>query len=252
MIGFGTTLFEIRSVALRVPVAFGLNVTLTVQDVFAARVEPQVLEAIAKSPGFVPVKPIPLIVIDLVSRFLNVITFGALVVPTVVFGNLNAVGVRVIAAVPVPVKLTDCGLLVALSVNVKAALLAPVAVGAKATPILQAELAAILDPQVFDVITKSPGFVPVTATVETVMDTPLLLVTVTTLLALVTVRRVLGKANETGDTVKGPLLPPPIEILDDAVTALLTVSVPVMVWLPLVLSTTPLNICVPWSLLVNV
>lgn len=111
MIGFGTTLFEIRSVALRVPVAFGLNVTLTVQDVFAARVEPQVLEAIAKSPGFVPVKPIPLIVIDLVSRFLNVITFGALVVPTVVFGNLNAVGVRVIAAVPVPVKLTDCGLL---------------------------------------------------------------------------------------------------------------------------------------------
>jgi len=227
-------------------------VTLIVQDVVAARVEPQVFEAIAKSPGFAPVKPIPLIVIDLLSRFLNVITFGALVVPTFVAGNLNAIGVSEIAAVPVPVRVTDCGLLVALSVSVKAALLAPVAVGAKATPILQEELAAMLVPQAFEVTIKSPGLEPVKPTLEIETATPLLLVTVTTLLALVKVLRVFGKANEAGATVKGPLLLLLTEILADTVTALLTVSEAVMVSLPIVLRMTPLNMCVPWSLLVNV
>ena len=93
---------------------------------------------------------------------------------------------------------------------------------------------------------------PVKPTLEIETATPLLLVTVTTLLALVKVLRVFGKANEAGATVKGPLLLLLTEILADTVTALLTVSEAVMVSLPIVLRMTPLNMCVPWSLLVNV
>ena len=68
------------------------------------------------------------------------------------------------AAVPVPDTVTDCGLLVALSVSVRDAALAPGACGLKATPMVQEELAGMLAPQVLEVTTKSAGFAPVNPT----------------------------------------------------------------------------------------
>jgi hypothetical protein len=85
VIGLGTALVDTCSVPFRTPVAVGLNATSIVHDVAAANVPVQVLEEIAKSPAFVPVIVIPLIVIDVFSRFLKVSIFAAVVTPTVVF-----------------------------------------------------------------------------------------------------------------------------------------------------------------------
>lgn len=55
---------------------------------------------------------------------------------------------------PVPVKLTLCGLFSALSVNVNVPEAAPVAVGLNVTPTEQLAPAAMLDPQVLVPIAK--------------------------------------------------------------------------------------------------
>ena len=69
-------------------------------------------------------------------------------------------------AVPVPVRLTVCGLPVALSVRVTAAVRVPLAVGVKVTLIVQLAPAATELPHVL-VCAKSPGFVPVSARLVT-------------------------------------------------------------------------------------
>jgi len=198
-----------------------------VHDVFAGTLPPHVVEEIAKSAALAPVMLMAPRVILLLNRFLKVAIFDALVFPTTVLAKRTFSGISLIAATPVPVRVTDCGLLVALSVNVKEALLAPVAVGANATPIVQEELAAMVVPQVLDEIAKSPGLAPVKPTLDTVTATVLLLVTVTIFAALVVVKCVFGNSNEEGETVKGPLPPLPTEMEAEAVTALLTVSVTV-------------------------
>jgi hypothetical protein len=68
-----------------------------------------------------------------------------------------------VEAVPVPVKLTVCGLPLALSVMVTAPVRDPAAVGVKVTLIVQFEPAATLVVQVFVEagIEKSPESVPV-------------------------------------------------------------------------------------------
>ena len=63
---------------------------------------------------------------------------------------------------PVPERLTVCGLPVALSVRVTAAVRVPLAVGVKVTLIVQLAPAATLDPQLL-VWAKSPALVPVSA-----------------------------------------------------------------------------------------
>lgn len=64
---------------------------------------------------------------------------------------------------PVPVRVTTCGLPGAASEIVTAALRLPTATGSKLTVIVQLPPAATEVPHVF-VSGKSPGFVPVTAT----------------------------------------------------------------------------------------
>ncbi len=64
--------------------------------------------------------------------------------------------------VPVPEKVTDCGLPVALSVRVRAAVKDPLAAGVKVTLIVQLAPAATLAPQLL-VCAKSLGLVPVMA-----------------------------------------------------------------------------------------
>ncbi len=67
--------------------------------------------------------------------------------------------------VPVPVRLTDCGLPVALSVTVTAAVRVPLAAGVKVTLIVQLAPAGTELPQVL-VWAKSLAFVPVIARLE--------------------------------------------------------------------------------------
>jgi hypothetical protein len=69
-------------------------------------------------------------------------------------------------AVPVPLRATDCGEPLALSVNVTAPVRAPVAVGIKVTAIMQLNPEATLVPQVF-VCAKSP-----VATIEPIVSAP--------------------------------------------------------------------------------
>jgi len=59
-----------------------------------------------------------------------------------------------------PLRLTLCGLPAALSMRQTAALRVPLAVGVKATLIVQLPPAGTLDPQLL-LCAKSPGFVPV-------------------------------------------------------------------------------------------
>jgi hypothetical protein len=66
------------------------------------------------------------------------------------------------ALVPVPVKLTVCGLPAALSEMLRVPLRVPVAVGVKVTVIVQSAPAATELPQLL-VSAKSPALVPVTA-----------------------------------------------------------------------------------------
>ena len=80
--------------------------------------------------------------------------------------------------VPVPVRLTDCGLPLALSAMVIAPLRVPVAVGVKVTMIVQLPPAATELPQVL-FWAKSPPFVPVTAIELIVNCAPPMLVKVT-------------------------------------------------------------------------
>ena len=66
------------------------------------------------------------------------------------FPKATDAGVRLTAgAIPVPVRLADCGLLVALSVTVNVPPCVPVAVGVNVTLMVQLEPAATPEPQLF-------------------------------------------------------------------------------------------------------
>jgi len=137
--GLVLALSETSSTATREPFAVGVNVMPTVQLAPAASVGPQVFTDWPKSPGFVPVKVIPEIVKVVGRLFLTVIFFAGLVVPTARAGNVTLDGVTDTGTIPVPVRFTNCGLLFALSVIVRAAVFAPVVTGAKVTLILHDE-----------------------------------------------------------------------------------------------------------------
>jgi len=136
--GLPVALSAMFNVAVRVPVAPGVNNTLIVQLAPAASVPvglqtaPEDGAGTAKSPAFVPliVKPVKLTVV--VPVFVTVTLSAALVVLTVCDSNVRLLGVNVTVAappVPVPVNVTVCGLPVALSVNTIVPVRVPVAVG---------------------------------------------------------------------------------------------------------------------------
>jgi hypothetical protein len=81
----------ILTAALRVPTAFGVNVTLIVQLAPDITTLPQVLVC-AKSPAFVPLTRINEIESVPSPVFFNVTSMGKLVVPTFVTGNCSVVG----------------------------------------------------------------------------------------------------------------------------------------------------------------
>ena len=97
--GLPAALSAIDTLALREPAAVGVNVTLIVQDAPAANVlEPvgQVLVC-AKSPAFVPVSPMLLMLSPALPLFVSVMLWGLLLVPTFWLLNVRLVGFRLTA-----------------------------------------------------------------------------------------------------------------------------------------------------------
>jgi len=153
------------SVALRLPVADGLKVTLIEQLAFAASVLPQVVLDSAKSEALVPENPRVAMFKVAFPVSLKATVRGALVVVTGWLPKAKLLGERLATAAalaPVPVRLTICGLSLALSVMVSAALRFPGPVGVNVTLIVQPAPAATELPQVV-VSGKSPALPPVTA-----------------------------------------------------------------------------------------
>lgn len=131
-------------VPARVPVVVGVKVTVMVQLPPAAPPVPQ-LFVWAKLPVATMLEIVSLAPVLLVS----LITFAALVVFTVWLPKLKLVGdSATVLVAPVPVMVTVCGLLAALSVTTTVPVKVPVAVGVKNTLIVQFAPTATEVPQV--------------------------------------------------------------------------------------------------------
>ena len=112
---------------------------------------------------------------------------------------------------PTPLRLTDCGLPVALSAKVRLALRVPLTAGVKVTPTTQAPLGATVAPaQVSLLIAKSLGFAPPIVTVETVRFAAPLLVTVSVCAALGAPTSWLPKSRLAAESVKAEAMPVPL------------------------------------------
>src|SRR5580704_1857714 len=179
--GVPTALSVIVMAAERAPIAVGEKVALIVQLPPPASVAPQVV-VLPKSPLFAPV--IAMLVMSSVETdvFVSVVVIEELVVPTACEPNVRLVGESVTvtdAANPVPLTAIDCGLVESLSVTVRTADRAPLAVGVKVTLIVQLACDATLGVQ-SSVSEKSPGSAPVKATLDTVSVEAVPFVRVTT------------------------------------------------------------------------
>jgi hypothetical protein len=149
----------------------------------AARLVPQVLLEILKSPAFVPEMATLLIVIEVLCPFDSVTDCEPLLDPTLVLANEREVGLAEtvpLAAVPVPVSVMVCGLPLAESLKLSVADRGPVAFGANATVAVQLEDAASDVPQVLLLRMKSAALLPPTITLLIVMAALPLFVSVTT------------------------------------------------------------------------
>jgi hypothetical protein len=133
-------------VAVRLPVAAGVNLTEIAQWDFAARLAPQVFVC-AKSPGTAPVNV--MLIVNAVERLLVSVTFLAvLVVPTVCAVNVKEVGETFACTMPVPVNVAVCGLFEAASVTLRVPVSAPTMLGVNLTVMTQWPFAGTLPAQV--------------------------------------------------------------------------------------------------------
>jgi hypothetical protein len=158
----------IDTLAPRLPVALGLNVTLRVQVAPAASVSGASGQSLlwAKSAAFVPETPIPVIVSGAEPEFLSVDVCEPLVVPISCPPKARLVGVSVTAgAWPEPLSAMFCGLPDASSVTATLAARLPPAPGVNVAEIVQDPPAASVEGaigQSFD-CAKSAALAPVTA-----------------------------------------------------------------------------------------
>ena len=134
--------------APRLPIAVGVNVTLMVQLPLAATEPPQVLVC-PKSPGLAPVNPMPLMDRAAFPVLFSVKVWAVLGEPTFWLLKVRLVVVTpAMGALPVPVRLTVCGLPLALSAMLTEAVRPKMAVGVNVTLIVQVPFAATELPQV--------------------------------------------------------------------------------------------------------
>jgi hypothetical protein len=129
-------------VPVSVPLTVGVKVTLIVQLAPAPRLDGQLLlsekYSVAEMLEMVSA-PVPTLV--------SVTDCAALVEPTAMLENVRVLVDRE-ALEPVPLKVTVCGLLLALSVMVRVPLTVPVAVGVNVTLTVQAPPASMPVPQI--------------------------------------------------------------------------------------------------------
>jgi hypothetical protein len=111
------------------------------------------------------------------------------------------------AIVPVPVRVSDCGEFVAVSVTVTMSEKVPTDSGVKVMVKLQLALAASVEPQVVPVWVKSV-LLPVSCTLESVAEAVPVLVTMTVCGALVWPTVVFGKVSEVAETLIYADVPP--------------------------------------------
>ncbi len=130
-------------VAVRVPAAAGVKVTVMVHELPAANV-PLHVEVSAKSPGSAPAGGLLLVIVKLpVPVFVTVTVCAELVEPMGVLGKVRLEGLKLIwPDTPVPDSGTVCGLPAALSVTLTEAERAPTAEGVKVTLIVQVAFGA--------------------------------------------------------------------------------------------------------------
>src|SRR5262249_43558932 len=142
----------------------GLNVTLMVMLEVGATVNGKLPAVKAKSPAFVPLTPIAVMIKFPVPEFDTVIGIAALVTFTACCPKSAAGGLMPICGpVPVPLRATVCGLPVALSTIERVAVLGPMFVGLKV--MLIGEVAPGFTVNVVpDVIVNSEAFGPLIVT----------------------------------------------------------------------------------------
>jgi len=157
------------SVAVRLPEAVGVNVTLTEQVPFGATVVPEHVSALLlKSPGFAPIM-VTVETVRLAAPLLVKVT--VLAPPFVPTGSLVKLRLetlrRTFGELPVPLKLTVWGLLAALSGKLSSAVRVPAPEGVNVIPTEQVPFGVTVVPEhVSALLLKSPSLAPVIVTVE--------------------------------------------------------------------------------------
>jgi hypothetical protein len=121
------------SVPVLVPVAVGVKVTPTLQDLSAATPPVQVLVAMAKS----PLVEILVKLRDVLWLLVNVTVWAGLVSPSGNLANVKLVVERATGGIPVPERVALWGLLLALSVTLSLPPIGPTVVGANAMRMVQ-------------------------------------------------------------------------------------------------------------------
>jgi hypothetical protein len=124
-----------------------------------------------------------------------------------VLANAILPGETLTGAEPVPVRLTVCGLFVALSVNVKVPPTAPTVVGENVTPTVQEAPAAILAPQLL-VATAKPALATILAKLRGTFSW---FVRVTVLAALVLPTTTVARFRVLGEMLTG-VIPVPVRL----------------------------------------
>ena len=131
--GLLDALSVIVTAAVLLPVAVGVNVTVIVHVPVVGKLAGQLLVC-AKSAGFVPVMLMLLMLSVPPPLSVRVMLCGGLAVPTFCVAKVRLFGLNcTFGSTPEPVRLTVCGLPVALSVTETEALRLPVTSGPKVT-----------------------------------------------------------------------------------------------------------------------
>lgn len=224
-------------IAVRVPVAAGPKMIFTVQVAAGARVVPQVLLKMEKSPGFVPLKLMLLMLMAAPFPFVRMTAFCPLLLPMATAAQVRLEGETELAPVddPEPERATIWGLLVAESTKLRLAVRAPVAAGVKTMLTVHAAEMAREAPHVLPVTRKSDALAPDTDTLLIEIDEPGPFKKVTVWAALLVPTLAPGKERLAGDTdaVAGAAPPTPESVtawgLPDAESVKLRLAVRVPV-----------------------
>jgi len=219
--------------AERLPLVVGSKVTLIVQLPPAATEVPQVLVC-AKSPVLAPVSAMLETLSAAVPLLVRVAVSVPLVVLTASLPKARLVGERPAATVvPVPERLRDWGLPVALSVMLTEAVRLPLVVGSKVTLIVQLPPAVTETPQVL-VSAKSPGLAPASAMPERLSAAFPLLVRVAVIVPLLVLTASLPKERLVGERLAATVVPVPERLRDWGLPVALSAMLTEAVRLPLV------------------